>query len=109
MSKKLWWVSIWLSVLLVTGCSVVQSHKVNANDAMNVQGRGDDGFAERKDVSHGEASFVLGPLAVWLGVAGGCGLVFGVCYVIRRHVSISRKLRGCGDIEVSSSTSGIVN
>ena len=107
--KKLWWVSIWLSVLLVTGCSVVQSHKVNANDAMNVQGRGDDGFADRKDVQHGEANIVLGPLAVWLGVAGGIGAVFGVCWLVRRHARIARKLRGCGDTEMSASTSGNVN
>ena len=107
--KKLWWVSIWLSVLLVAGCSLVQTHKVQANDAVNVQGRGGDGFAERKEVQHAEASFILGPLAVWLGVAGGCGLVFGVCYVIRRHARITRKLRGCGDTEMSASTSGNVN
>ena len=106
--KKLWWVSIWLSVFLAAGCSVVQQHKLNANDAVNVQVQGGDGFAERKDVSHGEANIVLGPLAVWLGAAGGIGALFGVCWLVRRHARISRKLRGCGDTEVPAATAGSV-
>ena len=107
--KKLWWVSIWLSVFLAAGCSVVQQHKLNANDAVKVQVQGGDGFANRKEVPHEEAYFSLGRTTVWLGAAGWAGLVFGVCWLIRRHTRVSRKLRGCGDIEMSASTSGNVN